>query len=168
MKILDSLKRQCVIRSTKFSFGATAAIITNLGLISALESGPGMRLAVVGSILVVALADNIADSTAIHVFQESECLTTREVWASTISNFLTRFLVSLTFCFIVIFMPIKCAVPVALVWGLFLLSAMSFMIARNRKVNPYYAVLEHLVIAVGVIILSRYLGRFIRGHLHLE
>jgi len=160
-------KKLCTINQTKFSFGATAAIITNLGLIKALQTGPGTKLAIVGSIVVVALADNIADSTAIHIFRESECMTTREVWASTISNFLTRVLVSLTFCLIIIFLPLKAAVNFSMVWGLFLLSAMSFTIARNRKVNPYLAVFEHLVIALGVIILSGYLGRFIHAHLHL-
>jgi len=146
---------------TKFSFGATSAIITNLGLITGLRTGQYAKLGIIAGIIIIALVDNIADSVGIHIYQEAECLKTKEVWLSTLTNFLTRILVSLTFVLLVAFLPIKAAVICALIWGLLLLSYLSYTIAINRKVNPYLAVFEHIVIAVLVIAVSNLLGAFV-------
>ena len=146
---------------TKFSFGATSAIITNLGLIIGLRTGQYAKLSIIGGIIIIALTDNIADSAGIHIYQEAECLKTKEVWLSTLTNFLTRILVSLTFVLLVAFLPIKAAVICALFWGLLLLSYLSYTVAINRKVNPYLAVFEHIVIAVLVIAVSNLLGAFV-------
>jgi VIT1/CCC1 family predicted Fe2+/Mn2+ transporter len=117
--------------------------------------------------MVIALADNIADSAGIHIYQEAECLKTKDVWFSTFTNFLTRILVSLTFVFLVILLPIKAAVTCSLIWGLLLLSYLSYTIARNRKVNPYLAVFEHIAIAVLVIVLSNFLGALMMSRFKL-
>jgi VIT1/CCC1 family predicted Fe2+/Mn2+ transporter len=111
--------------------------------------------------LVIALADNISDSVGIHIYQESECLDMREIWLSTFSNFFTRILVSFTFISLVLFLPLNIAVISSIIWGLLLLAVMSYVIARSRKINPYLAILEHLSIAVAVIIASSFVGSFI-------
>jgi len=159
--MINFLKNKFRPAQTKFSFGATSAIITNLGLIIGLRTGHYAKLSIMGGIMIIALADNIADSAGIHIYQEAECLKTKEVWFSTFTNFLTRILVSLTFVFLVIFLPIKAAVACSLIWGLLLLSYLSYTIARNRKVNPYLAVFEHIAIAILVIALSNFLGTFV-------
>lgn len=143
---------------TKFSFGATSAIITNLGLITGLDNLAHPKMSIITGILVIALADNIADSFGIHIYQESECIDTKEVWFSTLSNFLTRVFVSLTFIALVAALPMNLAVPCSIGWGLALLAVMSYAIAQDRKMNPYAAILEHIIIAVLVIILSHFVG----------
>jgi hypothetical protein len=71
-----------------FSFDLTFATITTLGLIVGLCSGTHSKLVVIGGILTIA----IADALGIHISEESENKhTTREVWESTISTFLTKF-----------------------------------------------------------------------------
>jgi len=148
------------MHGARFSFGATAAIITNLAIIVGLRIG-NVKLTIIGAMLVIAIADNISDSLGIHVYQESEGLNAKEVWFSTSTNFLTRVLVSFSFIFLVWVLPINMAVIVSIIWGLLLLSGMSYIIAKAKGINPALAVLEHLAIAVVVIIASNFLGQFI-------
>ena len=152
-------KRRCY--QTKFSFGATSAIITNLGIITGLDTLAHPKLSIIVSILVVALADNIADSFGIHIYQESERIDNREIWFSTLSNFLTRIFLSLTFIILVAALPINLAVPCSICWGLALLAIMSYAIAKDRKVNPYPEIFKHIIIAIFVITSSHFIGRYI-------
>lgn len=154
-------RRNCRLYETRFSFGATAAIITNLSLIAGLRTSGHARLSIIGAMLVIALADNISDSAGIHIYQESECVETKEVWLSTFTNFLTRVLVSLTFISLVFFLSINAAVICSIIWGLSLLALMSYFIARDKKIDPYLAILEHLGIATIVIIGSNFVGKLI-------
>jgi len=149
------------MQQTKFSFGATSAIITNLGLIIGLRSGEHVKLGIIGGILVIALADNISDSIGIHIYQESECIKPKEVWISTFTNFMTRLIVSLVFVLLVAILPIQAAVICSLIWGLSLLSVLSYSIAKREGISPYAAMLEHLAIALFVIVASNFLGHFI-------
>jgi VIT1/CCC1 family predicted Fe2+/Mn2+ transporter len=126
-----------------------------------LRTGEHAKLSIIVGILVIALADNIADSMGIHIYQESECLKTREVWLSTFTNFITRLLVSLTFILLVIFLPIRAGIACSLLWGLLLLAAISYTIAKDRQANVYLVILEHLVIAIIVIIASNFIGKLV-------
>jgi vacuolar iron transporter family protein len=156
--MIKSLKRQFNLSQTKFSFGTTSAIITSLGLVTGLRTFASPRLSIIGGLFIIAVADNIADSLGIHVYQESECLKTREVWISTFTNFVARFTVTLTFMFLVIFFPVNIAVPVSIAWGLLLLSLLSYSIAKREKKNPVFVILEHIGIAVVVILISNFAG----------
>jgi len=161
--MLNKIKNHCRRYQTKFSFGATSGIITNLGIITGLDTLAHPKLSIIAGMLVVALADNIADSFGIHIYQESECIDNKEIWFSTLSNFATRLFVSLTFIVLVAALPINLAVPCSIIWGLALLAIMSYTIAKNRKVSPYSAIFEHILIAAIVITLSHFMGRYIIG-----
>jgi VIT1/CCC1 family predicted Fe2+/Mn2+ transporter len=158
--MIKSLKRRFNLSQTKFSFGATSAIITSLGLITGLRTFSSPRLSIIGGLFIIAVADNIADSLGIHVYQEAECLKTREIWLSTFTNFLTRLLVSITFAFPVILLPLNIAVIVSVLWGILLLSLLSYSIAKREGKNPYLAILEHIFIAALVILISNTAGQF--------
>jgi VIT1/CCC1 family predicted Fe2+/Mn2+ transporter len=159
--MLNNLKNRNRLKQTKFSFGATSAIITNLALITGLDTLTHPKLSIIGGILAIALADNISDSVGIHIFQESECISNKEVWVSTFTNFLTRLLVSLTFIILVGVLPIELAVVLSTIWGLMLLVIMSYTIARDRGSNPYLVILEHISIAILVITASHIVGKFV-------
>jgi len=146
---------------TKFSFGATSAIVTSLAFIVGLSRSINPKLAIIGSLLVIAVADNISDSLGIHIYQESELKKSKAVRVSTFYNFLTRFLVILVFISLVTFLPIGYSVIFSMVWGISLLSALSYFIAKEQKVNPYSAILQHVAIAVLVIVVSNFLGGWI-------
>ena len=161
--MLKCPQRKPFLNQTKFSFGVTSAIITNLGLIVGLEALSHAKVSIVSAILVIALADNIADSFGIHIYQESECKAAREVWLSTMTNFLARFFVSISFIILVLLLPIHIAVVCSVFYGLLLLAVMSYSIAKCRDVHPYYAVIEHLTIASVVIVASKIVSKFIPG-----
>ena len=54
-----------------FSFGLTSGIITTLGLMVGLHAGTHSRLAVIGGILTIAIADAFSDALGIHISEES-------------------------------------------------------------------------------------------------
>jgi vacuolar iron transporter family protein len=163
MWMIKYLKRRFSLSQTKFSFGTTSAIITSLGIVTGLRTFSAPKLSIIGGLFIIAVADNIADSLGIHVYQESECLKTREVWISTLTNFVARFTVTLTFVFLIILLPLHVAVLASIAWGFTLLSLLSYSIARHEKKNPTLAILEHIGIATVVIVISNFAGEFFSG-----
>jgi vacuolar iron transporter family protein len=158
MNIISNYFRQ---QQYKYIFGASTALMINMGLIVGFNSGPSAKINIISSILVIAVADNLTDSLGIHIYQESQNVVSRKVWLSTLANFVTRFLVSLIFILIILFLPLPTAVVCSLVFGLILLSIISFTIAKQRKTSPVVAIIEHIVIALLVIFLSHYMGKWI-------
>jgi VIT1/CCC1 family predicted Fe2+/Mn2+ transporter len=148
-------------QSTKFSFGSTSAIITNIALIIGLDTAVNAKTAIIGSLLVMALADNISDTLGIHMYQESEGLSRKRVWLLTFTNFLSRFVTSLGFIAIIAIFPLNVAVVLSLLYGLTVLSTVSYLIAKSKNRRPWNAICEHLLIAAIVITLSRFAGRLI-------
>ncbi|HVP36102.1 MAG TPA: hypothetical protein VMT04_03810 [Terriglobales bacterium] len=146
---------------TKFSFGATSAIVTCLALIVSLSKSSNPRLTIIGSLLVIAVADNISDSLGIHIYQESELLNSNVVRAATFSNFFTRFLTILIFVLLFGFLPIRYAGIISIVYGISVLSLLSYLIAKEQKANPYKAILTHVTIAILVIIVSSLLSEWL-------
>jgi len=154
-----------IYSSTKFSFGSTSAIVTNIAIIVGLDTAANAKMAIIGSLLVIAIADNISDSLGIHMFQESEGIGQKKVWLQTATNFLSRFITSLGFMAIILLFPLEIAVLLSVGYGLLVLSLVSYFIARRRKVSPWSAIAEHLVIAAAVIGLSKLAGKTIVTHL---
>ena len=156
MKISDSLK-------TGFSFGLTSGIITTLGLIVGLNSGTSSKAAIIGGILIIAIADAFSDALGIHVSEESENKhTPQEIWASTASTFLAKFTFALTFIVPVLALPLDQAIIASIIWGFLMLSVFSYYIARTQGSSPLGVIFEHLFIASVVIILTNFVGGFIR------
>lgn len=150
----------------KITFGMTSAIITGIAAVGTLFANPNGKMLVIPSLLVFAIADNIADTFGIHMYQDSELLKDKQVWASTILNYCARLLISLLFIFFLLVFPIQLASILCIVIGLLLLTLISYHIAKKRKTNPLLMILEHVSLAVGVLILSTILGSIIRSRIH--
>lgn len=147
---------------TGFSFGLTSAIITTLGLMVGLASGTHSRLAVIGGILVIAIADAFSDALGIHVSEESESVhTPKEIWEATGSTFVSKFVVAVTFVVPVVFFKLGTAIVASIAWGLTLLGVFSFYLARLQKEKPWKVVGEHLIIAVIVVVATHVAGKLI-------
>jgi len=146
-----------------FSFGLVSGIITTLGLIVGLHSGTHSKLAVIGGLLIIAIADAFSDALGIHVSEESENKhTTKEIWQSTLSTFISKFVFALTFIVPVLyFKELSEAILVSVIWGLFLIGIFSFSIAKKEKKKTWKVVLEHLLIALVVIIITHFVGDWI-------
>jgi VIT1/CCC1 family predicted Fe2+/Mn2+ transporter len=147
-----------------YTFGSSAAIITNASLIAGLGSAGAGKAPILGGLLTFALADNISDSLAIHLYQESEGAGRELPLFATVMNFLARLATSLSFVAIVLAFPVRQSVPVAIVWGLLLLVLVSYLITRSRNQSSLGEIVKHVLIAVIVIALSRLVGYLISEH----
>jgi VIT1/CCC1 family predicted Fe2+/Mn2+ transporter len=145
-----------------FSFGLTSGIITTLGLIVGLHSSTHSIQAITGGILVIAIADALSDALGIHISEEAENNhTSEEIWVATIVTFLSKFVFSLTFIVPILLLPLSTAITVSVIWGLSLIVLFSLYMARQQKIEPHKVVIEHLVIAVLVIIITHHIGEWV-------
>jgi VIT1/CCC1 family predicted Fe2+/Mn2+ transporter len=140
-------------------FGATSGVITTVGLIAGLHAGTESVVAVLGGILVIAVADAMSDALGIHLAEEANPDSTSEhIWAATFATFYTKFIVAITFAIPLLWLPLDTAVIVSMCWGLFVIAFLSFFLARSQGNSVMPVVLEHLGIAIAVIIVSHYIG----------
>jgi len=145
-----------------FSFGLTSGIITTLGLMVGLYSGTHLKLVVIGGILTIAIADAFSDALGIHVSEESENKhTTKEIWQSTFSTFLSKLVFALMFIIPILLFQLKAAIIINVIWGLSVLGIFSFYLAKKQKLKRWKVITEHLVIALVVIFLTYYIGTWI-------
>ena len=144
---------------TGLFFGATSGVITTIGLIVGLNSGTKSVIAVLGGILVIAVADAMSDALGIHLAEEADPDTDHgHVWAATIATFLTKFIFSISFAVPLLLLPLGTAVTVSVIWGLLVIIVLSYFLARWQKESPLFIIGEHVGIAVLVLILSHYIG----------
>jgi len=147
---------------TGLSFGLTSGIITTLGLMVGLHAGTHSKAAVAGGILTIAIADAFSDALGIHVSQESQNQhSQRHIWEATLATFFSKVVFALTFILPVIYFPLFQAIIVSLIWGLSLLSIFNYLMAKQQKVDPWKVVLEHLTIALIVIVIAHFIGDWI-------
>jgi len=147
---------------TGLCFGLTSGIITTLGLMVGLHSFTGSKLAVIGGILTIAIADAFSDATGIHISEESEDKHTKnEVWESTISTFLAKFAFALTFIVPVLLFELDRAILISVAWGLLMLGILSYSIAADQKAKSWKVIAEHLIIALTVVIVTHYFGDWV-------
>ncbi len=146
---------------THLSYGSTAAIVTSMGLIVGFDAARTSRATLVGGLLLIAVADNLADSLAIHAYQESERLATRQAFFSTVTNFVARFLVAGSFVLLALALPLERLTAVAVAWGLALLATLTYFVAQQRGVPRLLEVAKHLAVAVIVLAASQAIGAWI-------
>lgn len=149
---------------TGFSFGLTSGIITTLGLMVGLNSSTNSKLVVLGGIITIAIADAFSDALGIHLSEESDKHNNKEVWESTIATFLSKFLFAATFVIPVLLFELNTAIIISVIYGFIMLSLLSLKIAKDRNKKPIGVILEHLVIAIFVIIVTYYVGLLVGNY----
>lgn len=147
---------------TGLSFGLTSGIITTLGLMIGLDAGTGLKIVVLGGIFTIAIADAFSDGLGIHISEESEGVHTQaEVWEASIFTFMFKFFVALSFSIPVILLNLQTAILVSIIWGYFLLSILSYYIARSGGEKARNVVFEHWIIMTVVLISTHFVGDWI-------
>ena len=150
---------------TGLFFGATSGVITTIGLIVGLNSGTRSITAVLGGILVIAVADAMSDALGIHLAEEADPNTDHaHVWAATIMTFLTKFVFSISFAIPLLLLPLTTAVAVSVVWGLLVIIILSYFLARSQDESPLYIIGEHVGIAILVLVFSHYIGVWVAAN----
>lgn len=153
-----------MVKPTRISFGGTAAIVTSMALLVGLDAANAGKATVLGALLIAAIADNLTDSLSVHMYQEAEHLEQREAFVGTVTNFGTRLIVCLTFVLIVALFRRHAAAVCGIVWGMALLSALSYVLARHRKVSALSEVAKHVAVALAVVVVSKGIGHWITAH----
>jgi VIT1/CCC1 family predicted Fe2+/Mn2+ transporter len=152
MKMENSLR-------TGITFGLTSAVITTLGLMIGLHSGTNSKIVVLAGILTIAIADAFSDALGIHISKEAEnTQTIKQIWVATISTFLAKFLFAMTFVVPVLLFTLSTAIVMSLIWGLSILTILSYVIAKLQNKPPWKIVGEHLMIAIVVIGITHWVG----------
>ena len=124
-----------------------------------LHSFSGSKRIIIGGILTIAIADAFSDALGIHVSEEAEEVhAEREIWESTISTFFAKFVCSFTFIVPVLILDLSIAILVGVVWGLLVLTILTYIIARDKKAKKWRMIAEHLIIALIVIFITHYVG----------
>jgi VIT1/CCC1 family predicted Fe2+/Mn2+ transporter len=143
-------------------FGATSGVITTLGLITGLNAGTQSITAVLGGILVIAVADSMSDALGIHLAEEADPETDHEhVWQATITTFLTKFVFALSFAVPLLLLPLDLAVMASIAWGMLVIIVLSYFLALSQNESPWHIILEHLGIAILVVVLSHFIGAWV-------
>lgn len=149
---------------TGLFFGATSGVITTIGLVTGLNAGTHSMTAVLGGILIIAVADAMSDALGIHLAEEADPnATTQHVWAATISTFVNKFLFAISFAFPVIWLDLQTAVAVSVAWGMLVITVLSYFLARSQNTRPLAIIAEHLGIAIVVVVLSHFIGAWVRN-----
>jgi VIT1/CCC1 family predicted Fe2+/Mn2+ transporter len=149
--------------TTGVNFGLTSGVITTLGLMVGLHSGTHSRLAVIGGILTIAVADALSDALAIHISEESENRhTAEEIWISTAATFLTKLGMALTFLVPVLLFELSKAIIVSVAWGMCVVTIVSYRLAKTQGIPPWRVIGEHVFIALIVVAVTHLVGDWVR------
>jgi len=145
-----------------FGFGLTSGIITTLGLIVGLYFSTHSKMIVIGGILMIAVADSMSDALGMHIAEEFDGKNSfRDIWFATGSTFLFKFIFALLFIVWFLLFDVGLAVLISVIWGVFLIIAFSYYLARSNKAPVFRVILEHVTIMSVVIVLTYFVGNFI-------
>jgi vacuolar iron transporter family protein len=141
-------------------FGLTSGTITTLGLMIGLYATTGSKLVLIGGILSIAIADALSDALGIHVSQETKKKSKKkDVWEATIATFASKFLFALTFLIPILLFELQTAIIISICWGIALIIASTIYL--NKKKDWKKQIIEHLGLAIAVILITFYVGQWI-------
>ena len=150
---------------TGFSFGLTSGLITTLGVIIGLYSSTQRTSIVIGGILSIAIADSCSDALAIHMVEEvREKSSAKGVWISSIATLIFKFFFAVTFLVPILLFNLHIAIVISILWAISLITVFNYYLARQQRVKPLKIILEHILIAFMVVLLSYYAGVWIKGN----
>ncbi len=145
------------------SFGLTSGVITTLGLMVGLEAGTSSRLAVIGGVLTIAIADAASDAMGIHVSEESENKhTAKEIWTSTLATFFSKAIFASLFIVPILLLDsLTSAMLINIALGAVIITIASFLLAKEQGKKPIGIITEHLLLMAVVITATHFLGIWI-------
>lgn len=132
-----------------------------MAIIAGLGQNDSLKTITIAGLLTFAIADNISDALGIHIYKESEGASKKATIKATFGNFFTRFIVVLSFILIVMLFNSTTAIAISCMWGVGLISFISYKIALIKKSSPLKEILWHLFVSGGVIFGSALIGSWL-------
>jgi VIT1/CCC1 family predicted Fe2+/Mn2+ transporter len=154
-----------LLKTSRVSFGGTAAIVTSMAIVTGLNAVSASEKTIITALLIAALADNLTDSLSVHVYQESERLEEKEAFKGTLTNFVVRLVLCVSFAILVATLPTYLALVCSIVWGMLLLGILSYVLAKERGVPPVSEAVKHIAVACAAVLVSRLIGNWINGQI---
>ena len=143
-----------MIKFHNFAYGASSAIMTGLAIIVGLSTTTKAVFNIVTALLIIAIADNFSDAFGIHLQEESQKVSPKEVTLTTTYNFLARLITTAFLILFMILFPLNIALIISVIYGLVILIILSYNIAKVQGVNPYKSAFRHVMIAILIMIAS--------------
>lgn len=142
------------------SFGLASGVITTLGLIVGLNAGTHSKAVIISGILVIAVADAFSDAMGMHFSEESDQKKKeKHIWTATIVTFFAKFIFASSFMIPVLLFNLQTAIIVSVIYGLVLIGIVSAKIAHLRREKPFKTALQHVGLAIIVLVLSVLAGK---------
>ncbi len=146
------------------SFGLTSGAITTMGLMVGLNSGTHEKLAVIGGVVTIAVADAFSDALGVHIHEESENdHSAKTIWTVTFATFISKFVFSLSFIIPLLLFPLATAIIISVGWGSFLVALISALVAKDQGIKIRPVIAEHVFIALLVVVITHFLGKWINS-----
>lgn len=143
-------------------FGVTSGIITTVGLMVGLNSGTNSKLAVIGGVLTIAIADSLSDALGMRALEETSRRNKETaIFQASFFTFITKLLIALSFLVALISFDLSLAIKINIVWAIFLLIIFNYILAKIRKEDPKRRIISHLIVAILVIISTYFVGKLI-------
>lgn len=143
-------------------FGLSSGIITILGLMTGLGASTHSSQAVLGGIIIIAIADSLSDSFGMHISKESEHNSSdHDVWVITAATLGSKMLMTSTFILPVVLLPLDLAINASVAWGLLALTLLSVFIGHSQQRRIIPIVAEHIAMAILVVVLTHFIGSLI-------
>jgi len=141
------------------SFGLMSGVITTLGMIVGINAATESKLAIVASIFATAVADSLSDALGMHLAEESRLdEANKPIWVISLYTFLAKFTVTLVFAIPFLFFSNNLALVFSVIFGLCLVFLLSIFAAKRSNNSVFESVIEHVSLAIIVIVASYYVG----------
>lgn len=146
----------------KFAYGISSGVLTTLGVMVGLMGATASRLAVIGGILSIAIADSLSDSLGIYSLKTSERGTTKkQAIKSAINVFIGKLIFALSFIIPFLFFSLTTSIVICIIWGLLLIVFLNILISIAQRTNMFKTILKNTLIAIVVILISYGIGLLI-------
>lgn len=147
-----------------FGFGVSSAVIGTLAVIVGLHAGTDLKHAVISAVLVIAFADSLADSLAVHFSEKgSEDITAKEAWLTTLTAFLSKLTFAISFLIPVLVFNLHLAILIDIIYGFTVLAIYSYQLAKNKNEGALKTISLHIMLAIVVISASHAIGLIINS-----
>lgn len=152
MGVADLLKKGA-------GFGVPTSIVTILAVIAGFSGLNDIR-ALTMAVLIIGIADSLSDAFGMHVSEEVEHGEGKRTLWVPLGALLAKFLVAMSFIVIILVFKTDYFLP-AVAWGYGLIAILSWMSAKDHGENPWKAVLQHIVFATFVVLVSYGIGEVV-------
>ena len=160
--VFDRFLHRAAEKAGKYSYGICSGVLTTLGIIVGLNSATASELAVLSGIAVIAFCDSLSDAMGMYASKRTERgNSSKSALTAALNTFIGKVVFTLTFMVPFILLGFDSAVIASIVWGLLLLTFVSFEISFMQHENLFKTVFKNLGTGVVIIVSSHYIGHLI-------